>query len=162
MVIFLDFDGVLHPVRSLTLPKFCRLPMFEDWLRARPGVDVVISSSWKEVHRFRELVEFFADDLQHRVIGCTPDYGRMMGLAGDAWPQTEPERERPVHEREAEIRRWMHQSWQPERPWVAVDDMPELFAPGCKQLVMCDPGIGLTAEVLAQLDLRLLSSGSRP
>lgn len=72
MVLYLDFDGALHPENSRTEPKFCRLPLLEAWLGERPSVEVVISSSWREVHPFAELVSFFAEDLQHRVIGVTP------------------------------------------------------------------------------------------
>lgn len=35
----LDFDGVLHPAKSWTEPKFCRLEMLEAWLREHPDVE---------------------------------------------------------------------------------------------------------------------------
>jgi hypothetical protein len=62
LILFLDVDGVLHPEGPSREPKFCRLPLLEEWLRGRPGVEVVISSSWREVHPFEELVSFFAED----------------------------------------------------------------------------------------------------
>src|SRR5262249_45373950 len=71
LILFLDFDGS-SPEKSPTETKFCRLPLLEAWLRLRLVVDVVISSSWREVHRFEELVGLFAPDLQGRVVGCTP------------------------------------------------------------------------------------------
>lgn len=155
MIVFLDFDGVAHPDRSRTEPKFCRLPLIESWLRARPAVDVVISSSWREVHPFRELVEFFSDDIQPRVIGCTPVFHRVSPAELEGGKTGWPLR----HKREAEVRQWMLDSWDPARPWVALDDMPELFQLGCKALVLCDPTVGITDATLDELDSRLRANG---
>lgn len=52
MILFLDFDGVLHPL--FTLPElspeesrpFCYLPRFAAVLHDYPHVEVVISSTW--------------------------------------------------------------------------------------------------------------------
>ena len=156
MIVFLDFDGVLHPDRSNMAPKFCRMPLLEAWLRERPVVEVVISSSWREVHPFEELVSFFSEDLQTRVVGCTPrlqrssDGGRFVG-----WAQTSEPFGLPVFARELECRRWMHSSWEPCRNWAALDDMPELFEPTCAELVVCDPALGLTQAQLVEVDRRL-------
>jgi hypothetical protein len=68
-VLMLDFDGVLHPRQFGT---FVHLPMLEAWLREHPGVDVVISSSWRQSHRFTDLRPYFSPELQPRVIGATP------------------------------------------------------------------------------------------
>lgn len=35
MIVFLDFDGVLHLVRSMDEPVFSKLPLFEELLRRR-------------------------------------------------------------------------------------------------------------------------------
>ena len=58
MLPFLDFDGVLHPDRSSVDLYFCRLTLLEPWLRKRPQIEVVISSSWREAHPLDELREF--------------------------------------------------------------------------------------------------------
>ncbi len=44
MILFLDFDGVLHPVNNYVGGKtdFRRLPLLEDWLREYQEVHVVI------------------------------------------------------------------------------------------------------------------------
>lgn len=115
MIVFLDFDGVAHPDRFRTEAKFCRLPLLESWLRARLAVDVVVSSSWREVHPFKELVEFFSDDIQPRVIGCTPAFHRVFPADLDGGQTGWPLR----HKREAEVRQWMLDSWEPHRPWMA-------------------------------------------
>jgi hypothetical protein len=47
-VVFLDFDGVLHPdPPSNELPLFCRAMLLEEWLVQHPDVCVVISSTWR-------------------------------------------------------------------------------------------------------------------
>lgn len=71
-VVFVDFDGVLHPYGCPEAVHFCRLELFEGWLRRRPQVDVVISSTWRETRSVAEWTLFFADDLKQRVIGVTP------------------------------------------------------------------------------------------
>ncbi len=156
MILFLDFDGVLHPDRSRTEPKFCRMPLMEAWLRSRPGVEVVISSSWREVHPFEELVSLFADDLQARVVGCTPRYLRSIdGGHFAGWAHTSEDFGPSNFAREIECRRWLHSSWQPGQKWAALDDMPELFAPSCAALVVCDAAVGLTHAKLAEVDHHL-------
>jgi hypothetical protein len=43
-ILFLDFDGVLHPVDCHPDHHFCRLPLLAGWLKdERPDVDLVIS-----------------------------------------------------------------------------------------------------------------------
>lgn len=66
MFSFLDFDGTKHPVKSLTEPKFCRLELFENWLRKWSCIEVVISSSWREQHPIDEMQSYFSEDLQAR------------------------------------------------------------------------------------------------
>lgn len=154
MHLFLDFDGVLHPVRSLTEPKFCRMPLLESWLRLRPRVCVVISSSWKEVHPFDEMRGYFSQDLRVRVLGCTPDYDAVPGRSSSDQPDTE--RDGPRFRREAECRRWLADAGAGGKPWAVLDDMPELFTPGLRELVVCDPTTGLAPEQLVALD-RLLA-----
>lgn len=148
MILFLDFDGVLHPARSMAPGEllFCRLPLLESWLRERPGVDVVISSSWREAHPLDELVSYFAGDLKGRVLGATPI------ITSDDWAQYDGGPPPLRFGREIEIRRWQHQSAAPWRPWAALDDQPWLFAPFCEFLVTCDGDTGLTTRNLKDVD----------
>lgn len=37
MILFLDFDGVLHPVPSTDTGMFCRAPILWNLMRARHG-----------------------------------------------------------------------------------------------------------------------------
>jgi len=50
-VLFLDFDGVLHPQGGGAAgPRFSQLPLLEAWLREpdHARVGIVISSTWRE------------------------------------------------------------------------------------------------------------------
>jgi HAD domain in Swiss Army Knife RNA repair proteins len=144
MILFLDFDGVLHAVSRKVDELFDRVPLLEAWLRDWPQVEIVISSSWREVHGQEEMVEMLGPEVGGRVVGCTPV--ARCGEGGAVDPS-----QGDVPEREAEIRAWMAGSWQPQRPWAALDDMDWLFSPRCEQLVLCDGRRGLTREDLALL-----------
>jgi hypothetical protein len=152
VILFLDFDGVLHPEDSRDEPLFCRLPLLEAWLRERPSVDVVISSTWREIPGLEGLLGFFAPDIRRRVIGVTPVYHRMHALD---WGQTSGHPEPPRHKRHVECLRWMHDSSKPTRVWAALDDDASLFDPSCRNLVMCDRRVGLSQAQLDELDRRL-------
>lgn len=137
MIIFLDFDGVTHPELRCE-PDFCRNPLLWQILRACPDVDVVFSTSWREIYAREELVMFVTrnggKDLAHRFIACTPIIPRSQALQ---------------YNRETECRLWM-QINQPQRPWLAVDDLAEFFTPFSPVLHLTDGKTGLTdADVSA-------------
>jgi len=47
MILFLDFDGVLHPEFSHESRHFCCLPVLEQVVRQLQDCEVVISSTWR-------------------------------------------------------------------------------------------------------------------
>ncbi len=55
MILFLDFDGVLHPeYDGQATPAdivFCHLPRFEGVMRDYPKVEIVIRATLIKVHR---------------------------------------------------------------------------------------------------------------
>ena len=156
LILALDFDGVMHPVDSRTEAKFCRLDLLEAWLRGRPSVRVLISSSWRALHPLDELVSYFSTDLQDRIAGVTPVCDRPFGKQR-AYPAEDIAATR--YPRQTEIERWIADSGDASiETWVALDDEPSLFAPACPNLVVCDASVGLTEEHLAMLD-RLLFDG---
>lgn len=140
MILFLDFDGVLHPLMRRGL-DFCRLPLLWEILRAALEVRVVFSTSWREVYRPDEIVEFVTygggEDLAHRIIGQTPS----LENEGRYW------------RRDLEIQSWLdanHHTGQ----WLALDDMPEIFSGGHPNLYVVDGTRGLTNEdVFAILEI---------
>jgi hypothetical protein len=149
-ILFLDFDGVMHPFGCAIDQYFCRLALLEDWLRQRAGVDIVISSSWREVHPLDEMRSYFSVDLQQRILATTPLLWR------DSWSQFDGEPPPVRFEREEEVRRWLHQSGLPWQPWAALDDQAWRFRPFCQWLVVCDGKVGLTPRELTLVD-RLLA-----
>jgi hypothetical protein len=146
MILFLDFDGVLHP-NDRTSDTFCRLPLLASWLREWPGVDVVISSSWRTAFRQSELVDVLGPVVGQRVVGCTPDLPRSTL------------RRFCLAEREQEIRMWMQISWQPDRPWVALDDWALKFFPESPGLVLCNDMEGITLPILDRLTVHAQRAG---
>ena len=139
MILFLDFDGVLHGVGR---PKFENLPRLEAVLRDFPEIDVVISSSWRESYSWDVIVDFFAEDLQPRIVGMTP-------VIATKWPPY------PRQVRHEEILLFLKERDIGNRPWIILDDDPSLFCPDCKELMLCDPGNGLDEAGEARLRARL-------
>ncbi len=129
MILFLDFDGVLHP-HLRHEPDFCRLPLLWQILRACPNANVVFSTSWREVYRHDELVEFVTygggEDLAHRIVGATPNL----------------ESEGRYGRRDLEIMSWCSANNYADR-WLALDDIPEVFN-GNPNLYVVDGSTGLT------------------
>ena len=143
-VLFLDFDGVLHPVHAQADQLFTAIPLLELVLREFPNLDVVVSSSWREVHPLDELLEYFSADIRSRFIGITPARPELAEVPDDLWSYV----------REGECAVWIarHRPWV---PWIAVDDDAWRFKPHSKRLFLVEGKIGLTAASLEALRLRL-------
>lgn len=143
MILFLDFDGVLHTEGEGHLPddgtNFCFLPRLEALLREFDGVRIVISSAWRERYSLERLREFFSEDLQHRVIGVTP------------LPVRDPAGYVPAR-REGEILAWLEENGGTQQPWVALDDADWQFDRYLNRLVACGSFIGF--DEAAELALR--------
>ncbi len=145
-VLFLDFDGVAHPDVCSAEQLFCCLPLIEEVLLRHTHVDIVVSSSWREHHPLAELQERFSPALRWRVVGFTPLYKQ---------DKCEPAQR---YVREIECRSWL----QMHRPqvleigaWVALDDNPWLFSPGCPHLLMTAHWRGFAPIDAEALALRL-------
>lgn len=145
-VLFLDFDGVLHPYGCTIDRYFCRVQSLEVWLRERPEIDVVVSSSWRENHPLDELRCFFDEDMQERIVGVTPILKRAFG---DTMASDEP---LPPYARELEVRQWLRECGEPWRHWAVLDDQAWLFKPFNHQLVLCRGDVGLTDAELEAVD----------
>ncbi len=141
MILFLDFDGVLHPEGEGHLPsdgtEFCFLPRLEELLRQFPHVDVVISSSWRERLPFAALVEPFSKDIRRRIIGVTPARGRR--------------RSHSYAHRESEILAWIDQHGAEGQQWVALDDAAWQFDAHKDRLVVCGSFSGFDETAEAEL-----------
>lgn len=71
-LLFLDFDGVTHPEPCGCAPLFQSLPLTEAVLRRHPGVLVALSTTRRITRLIEELREWFASDIESRVIDVTP------------------------------------------------------------------------------------------
>lgn len=142
MIVFLDIDGVLHPDpcydRDLLLS--C-LPRFESVIREFPGVEIVISSTWREKRSLTELSDLFSPDIAQRIIGVTPSWKDHQGIFN-----------RIGYQRHSEVEAWMRASSEPWRRWVAIDDKPYLFRPFLSNLVKTKSEIGF--DDLSEITLR--------
>jgi len=134
MILFLDFDGVLHPEPCPEDGKFfCNLSALEAILRDFPAVEIVISSMWRFTHTQVELQALFSADIAERIVGVTPDrcdVSYLFPVVGSY-----------VHH--AEIEGWLRQSDRAREPWLALDDSACLFKPFLPNLIRCDPRLGL-------------------
>lgn len=145
-VLFLDIDGVMHGVDANDDEQMVRRPLLEQWLRKRPSVDVVISSSWRNSHTLSQLREFFSPDLQERIIDVTDVYWRRIYEQTGEVPLTS------THERDREVVRWLEVHRASGRRWAALDDRRGNFAPGRINVVVCLSPDGLTERELDALD----------
>lgn len=125
-IIFLDFDGVLHPY---TRGTFVNLDHFHRILDKYSDAKVVITSSWRSSLSLSELKAIFDAEYQHRIIGVTPQ------LAGD--------------NREAEISAYL--AAYPALHYIAIDDDAQLFPSNPTWLVKLDPKAGLDDKGLIQV-----------
>ena len=146
MILFLDFDGVLHPSNQAGA-LFTQVPRLAAWLETWPEVDVVISSSWRVAHSQHELVEMLGPVIGSRMVGCTPWASQERD--DNVYPSAKVNV--LTHERQVQVEAWMASSWDPERAWVALDDMPYLFEADCGRLVVCAGRQGISRENAQEL-----------
>lgn len=112
VMIFLDFDGVLHPVcprddlpASESQP-FCYLPRLAQVLQDFPGIEIVITSTWRLHRDLDQLREMFPVELRGKIVGATAELVADERFGG----------------RELEALAWRDQH-RPGAQWVALDDL---------------------------------------
>lgn len=146
MILFLDFDGVLHPEHEREPTPvdrvFCHLPRLESVLRDFPAVDIVISSMWRHDYTLAQLRSRFSPDIAAMIIGVTPfaDY--------------EVEKYVPTR-RESEILDWLARNGRDGETWIALDDAVWQFLRHRDRLVACTSYIGLNDDAEARLRIAL-------
>lgn len=142
MIIFLDFDGVLHPETCYRAQLFCELPRLEGVLRDFPQTHIVVSSTWCEKRSLANLQGLFSPDVAMRVVGITP-----------AWRELEDTVYR--YQRQAEVEAWLRANRSPWDRFLVLDDRAWLFSPFYKPLLLCDPATGMDDLVEQRLRARL-------
>jgi hypothetical protein len=124
-LLFLDFDGVLHPNFSLGGDHFSRVDILMDVLGSHAAeLEVIISSSWRFQYPFDVVLGFLPEELRRLVSGATPE--------------VEPGR----HQRHREILAFLN--WRKGQPeWRALDDDLGGFPKDCPELIVCDGRVGI-------------------
>ncbi len=148
MILFLDFDGVLHPDPCPAERLFEHAKVVSAVV-ASFRLQIVLSTSWRSVHPLATLKAQLPPALATRVVGVTPHFSAISKGAGRLYP----------YPRQAECMAWLQQH-APGRPWHALDDRAEWFEPYCEHLTVCDGRTGVTAQTLAQLAAALTRATS--
>lgn len=159
MIIFLDFDGVLHPedTNSKNL-LLCRLPLIEEVLREFPRAEIVISSTWRLNWRDQsvatlEMRKYFSPDMAPRVVGVTPNYIYLdRKTAPDGLY---------LYQRHWECETWLRAHRPPGTPWLALDDRAYWFRPFCENLMEFERNTAFTPDHSDELRARLKAMEGR-
>ena len=125
-VVFLDFDGVLHPEerRSGESRVFDEADRIEALLDDYPEVSIVFATSWQMLCGFARLQTVFRADYRERVIGGTDQlhpesYSTGRGLLAQRWMARHA----------------------PGRRWISLDDDLRAFEYRDQNLLWCSEGI---------------------
>ena len=135
-LLFLDFDGVLHPDFARGKNLFSANPLLWQLLDECQHIEVVFSTSWREIHPVDELIQFVTtgggEHHAARFIGTTPSIVAERGANVTQY-----------YRRETEIKLWLLGNGQSHRSWIALDDLKEYFSPDCPNLIPIDHITGL-------------------
>lgn len=125
-ILFLDFDGVLHPTHLVAEDPFNRVALLEAALDSF-SPQIVISSSWRFTHSIEKLRKLLPNKVANLVIGATAS-----SVVGK-------------HARYQEILNYIG-SQISVTDWRALDDSYWEFPSACKELIRCNPNTGITSK----------------
>jgi hypothetical protein len=137
VVLFLDFDGVLHSSDDAVLDESSRLvpspklfrwtPLLEEALSPYPEVRIVVSSDWRRLFDDDALVKLLGVRLGERFIGVVQCFG---GSRRDEILEEARRRELVC--------------------WLAIDDHPTVVKARKrdKRFIACAPEIGLSSPLV--------------
>lgn len=132
-ILFLDFDGVLHPASAYQTTPFIHAQALADCLQPH-DCEIVISSSWRFQYTLLELRELLPHELARRVSGVTG----------------------PVHigsmARYQEIQNHLlRRTDRDDVSWRALDDSSWEFPARQPELILCNPNQGIGSNQLREL-----------
>jgi hypothetical protein len=145
LIVFLDFDGVLHPDPCRDEQLFEHAPRVARTLEEFPEASVVLSTSWRTFLDFQRLTVPLEGTLRRRVIGVTPRFSEFSAP-----------RALVPYRRHAECVQWLADNGMQDAPWIALDDRPSWFEPYCENLIACDALVGFDDVAAARLRTGLL------
>lgn len=122
-VLFLDFDGVLHPTSHGSV-LFSQMNLLEEAV-GNESCQIVISSSWRFHMDLAKLRGQFSSNMRERILGVTGEpyigsYARFHEINAYAQAQGIDD-------------------------WRALDDSFWEFPKGCDQLIRCNPNTGMSS-----------------
>lgn len=140
MILFRDFDGVLHPEAAYLYGKTLMLDadgalfmwanLLVDALADRPDVRIVLSTSWVRLLSFNRARDYLPPVLRARVIGGT------WHSAADRWEWEQMTQHQ-------QIRRYVNRNRVTH--WLALDDDNEKWGDADRdRLILCHPDAGLS------------------
>lgn len=151
MILFLDYDGVLHPDPCLDAKRlFENAQRLSHVLDPYPEVGVVLSTSWRNVRPDHELLDPLPETLRERVLGRTPRFSDCVTVAA-----------RIPYRRHAECEQWLQTHHMDGCAWWALDDRPDWFSPYCENLLECDARCGFDERMAARLASTLQNARHR-
>ena len=124
-IIFLDFDGVLHPLGSSLNNFFSASKNFFDLIKDA-NVSIVISSSWQFDSNYSQIKSKLPEPIRKKILGET-------GIKYEG-----------TKSRIREIQYFLIQNNLQNIDWIALDDQPDKFGDDFNKLILCNPKTGIT------------------
>lgn len=146
LILFLDLDGVLHPLRREPGLLYRSAPILEEALRAHPQIEVVISSDRRIHESLDELRKPFSLDIRSRIIDVNPFAADFTELEETMFPA-----DLLNHPRQLECLTWMEDHRPKGTRWVAIDDTFDHFHPLQTNIYFVEGATGLEMSELSQL-----------
>lgn len=131
-ILFLDFDGVLHPTSARNPSLFNRTSLLIPVI-TNAHCSIVLSTSWRFTHSLDELCCLLPKQIAPKVIDVTgpPHIGK--------------------HARYQEILNYLTRFKNQLHDWRALDDSFWEFPTECAELIQCNPNTGLTSKEITTL-----------
>ncbi|NUA30559.1 HAD domain-containing protein [Cupriavidus basilensis] len=153
MILFLDYDGVLHPDAAYLVngrPElhadgelFMWSPILEDIIRPYVDLRIVLSTSWVRVLGFSRARDYLSAELSSRVIGGTWHSG--MRRHSEASHRVDEDWFIAMSRYE-QIARYIARAGPRAASWLAVDDDVDGWDDGMRdRLVETDGDVGLSS-----------------
>jgi hypothetical protein len=159
MIIFLDYDGVLHPDSVFMTPMgpslrghgdlFMWMPILDAVLAQHTDIKIVLSTSWVRNLGFARSKKRLSADLQERVIGSTWHSSMAKVWTDQIWWDGST--------RYNQIQRYAARATISK--WLALDDDAEGWGvEHAARLIRTDPATGLSgAGVIAEIHEKISS-----
>ena len=153
IVLFLDFDGVCHRDRARPDEYFKNKGLIEDVIRSFSGLQVVVSSTWKNGYSIDELARHFSEDIRNRFMDVTPSLKNSSDSYVPGHISENP--------RQWEIETWMKRNRDGDDIGIAIDDRRDWFRENCPWLICTDGLVGCTSEDAKRLTKLIVKRSER-